>query len=363
MGDVKLAGVMGLFLGSAVAPALLIALLGGRRRGRRRDRRARAPRRGARRRSRSARSSRSARCVAVFARRSRSSISTPNTFSTKAPRVSAPIPPCERSAPDSKHVTSDATSHSIPPEPKREPRPPRRQRTSSAWTSSPASSRPCRRASTASILAERAAALPLPADTMRDGEVIDGDALAEALRELFAGSGLGKRVRVGVANQRTVLRTLELPPVTDQKELAAAVAFQAQDQVPMPLSNAVLDFHPLGIVDTPAGPRQRVVLVAAQRDMVETPARRGPQRRPDPRGRRPLGLRADPLALPADPEQARPRPLPERRRPHQPRDRRGHDLPLHPRRRQRPRGHGGRARRAPQHRRSPRRARCSPRST
>jgi type IV pilus assembly protein PilM len=37
----------------------------------------------------------------------------------------------------------------------------------------------------------------------------------------------------------------------------------------MPLSNAVLDFHPLGIVDTPAGPRQRVVLVAAQRDMIE----------------------------------------------------------------------------------------------
>ncbi len=37
----------------------------------------------------------------------------------------------------------------------------------------------------------------------------------------------------------------------------------------MPLNNAVLDFHPLGIVDTPSGPRQRVVLVAAQRDMVE----------------------------------------------------------------------------------------------
>ena len=81
---------------------------------------------------------------------------------------------------------------------------------------------------------------------MRDGEVIDEVALAEALRELFAEHNLGKRVRVGVANQRTVLRTLELPPVTDQKELAAAVTFQAQDQVPMPLSNAVLDFHPLG---------------------------------------------------------------------------------------------------------------------
>jgi type IV pilus assembly protein PilM len=120
-----------------------------------------------------------------------------------------------------------------------------------------------------SIVAEQAASLALPGDAVRDGEVVDEDALSEVLRELFAKSGLGKRVRVGVANQRTVLRTLELPPVTDHKELAAAVSFQAQDQVPMPLSNAVMDFHPLGIVDTPAGPRQRVVLVAAQRDMIE----------------------------------------------------------------------------------------------
>jgi len=120
-----------------------------------------------------------------------------------------------------------------------------------------------------SIVAERAATMPLEAGTVREGEVIDQEALAEVLRELFRESGLSKTVRIGIANQRTVLRTLELPPVTDGKELAAAVQFQAQEQVPMPLNNAVLDFHPLGIVDTPAGPRQRVVLVAAQRDMVE----------------------------------------------------------------------------------------------
>jgi type IV pilus assembly protein PilM len=119
------------------------------------------------------------------------------------------------------------------------------------------------------ILIERAAALPLPADTVRDGEVLDEGALGEALQELFARSGLSKRVRIGVANQRTVLRTLELPPVTDPKELAAAVNFQAQEQVPMPLGNAVMDFHALGIIDTPSGPRQRAVLVAAQRDMIE----------------------------------------------------------------------------------------------
>ncbi|HEY2181776.1 MAG TPA: pilus assembly protein PilM [Solirubrobacteraceae bacterium] len=120
-----------------------------------------------------------------------------------------------------------------------------------------------------SIRAERAVVKPLDADVIREGEVVDVEALGEALRELFAEGGLDKRVRLGIANQRSVMRTIELPPVTDRKELAAAVAFQAQDEVPMPLANAVLDFHPLGVSDTPDGPRQRVVLVAAQRDMVE----------------------------------------------------------------------------------------------
>src|SRR5439155_4299162 len=119
------------------------------------------------------------------------------------------------------------------------------------------------------IVAEHGVALPLPSDTVREGDVVDQPVVSETLRELFTGSRMGKRVRVGVANQRTVMRTLELPPLSDRKELAAAVRFQAQDQVPMPLTNAVLDFHPLGVVDTPGGPRQKVVLVAAQRDMIE----------------------------------------------------------------------------------------------
>ena len=120
-----------------------------------------------------------------------------------------------------------------------------------------------------SIQVQKAAGAALPPDTMREGEVLDGTALADTLREMFRDSKLDKRVRIGVANQRTVLRTLELPPLTDRKELATAVRFQAEDQVPMPLDNAVLDFHALGVIDTPAGPRQRVIVVAAQRDMVE----------------------------------------------------------------------------------------------
>ncbi|HEX4837742.1 MAG TPA: type IV pilus assembly protein PilM [Solirubrobacteraceae bacterium] len=134
-----------------------------------------------------------------------------------------------------------------------------------------------------SILVQRAAGASLPADTIREGEVLDGNAVSETLREMFREARLDKRVRVGVANQRTVLRTLELPPITDRKELVTAVRFQAEDQVPMPLENAVLDFHALGVIDTPAGPRQRVIVVAAQRDMVEhlLAAVRGAGLRPD----------------------------------------------------------------------------------
>ncbi len=119
------------------------------------------------------------------------------------------------------------------------------------------------------VTVKHAAGAPLPADIVREGEVLDEGVLAETLRELFKDGDLDRRVRLGVANQRTVLRTLDLPPVDDRKEIEAAVRFQAQEQVPMPLSNAVLDFHALGIVETPEGPRQRVVLVAAQRDMIQ----------------------------------------------------------------------------------------------
>ena len=116
---------------------------------------------------------------------------------------------------------------------------------------------------------ERAAAVTLAAGVVRDGEVVDVATLAGALRELFAEHKLGRRVRIGVANQRIVMRTLNLPPLTDAKEIASAVRFQAQEHIPMPLEQAILEHHSLGIVETADGPRTRVVVVAARRDMID----------------------------------------------------------------------------------------------
>lgn len=119
------------------------------------------------------------------------------------------------------------------------------------------------------VAVERAACARLAPDVVRDGEVADVDALAETLKELFAEHKLGRRVRVGLANQRIVMRTVEFPPLKDAKQLASAVRFQAQDHIPMPLDQAILEHHSLGLVETPDGPRTRVVLVAARRDVVE----------------------------------------------------------------------------------------------
>jgi type IV pilus assembly protein PilM len=117
---------------------------------------------------------------------------------------------------------------------------------------------------------EQAAVAPLPPGIMRDGEVADVDGLSDALRELYrANKGLDKRVRVGLANQKIVVRVIDLPYLEDANEIAAAVRFHAQDQLPMPLEHAVLDYQPLDVVTDDAGRRQRVLLVAARREMVE----------------------------------------------------------------------------------------------
>ena len=112
---------------------------------------------------------------------------------------------------------------------------------------------------------------PLPPGAFREGEVTDAEALSQALKQLFSEHSLPKRVRLGVANQRVVVRTMRLPPIEDAKELEAAIRFQAQDQIPMPLENAVLDWRVEGLRMAANGERQlEVVVVAARLDMINS---------------------------------------------------------------------------------------------
>jgi type IV pilus assembly protein PilM len=120
-----------------------------------------------------------------------------------------------------------------------------------------------------SITVKKGAVAELRPGILRDGEVQDVVALSDELRTLFADNNLGTRVRLGVANQRIVVRTLDLPVLADEKALEEAVRISAPDHIPVPIDEAVLDFQPLGVVETPAGPRTRVVIVAVRRDMID----------------------------------------------------------------------------------------------
>jgi type IV pilus assembly protein PilM len=118
------------------------------------------------------------------------------------------------------------------------------------------------------VVAERVAGRPLPPGLMRDGLVIEPERLAGELKQLFAEHRFSKRVRVGLATPRTVLRVIDLPPL-DEKDIRAALIMQAQERIPMPLDRAVMDFQTVGLVDTPEGQRMRVIVVVTERDGVE----------------------------------------------------------------------------------------------
>lgn len=109
----------------------------------------------------------------------------------------------------------------------------------------------------------------LPSGVFRDGEVSDPEGLGEALKDLFGRNKLSRNVRLGLASQRVAVRTLQLPAIEDQKELGTAVEFQSQDQIPMPLDQAVLDWQVVGESFGDNGQRfLDVVVVAARRDAV-----------------------------------------------------------------------------------------------
>jgi type IV pilus assembly protein PilM len=118
------------------------------------------------------------------------------------------------------------------------------------------------------IIAERVAAHPLPPGLMRDGLVTDPDRLASELKSFFSEHNFSKRVRVGLATPRTVLRVIDLPPLED-KDIRTALVMQAQERIPMPLDRAVMDFHKVGLVDTAEGQRLRVIVVVTEREGVD----------------------------------------------------------------------------------------------
>lgn len=105
---------------------------------------------------------------------------------------------------------------------------------------------------------------PLPPGAAGDSEVIDPDAVALALRQLWVDAKFStKRVVLGLGNRRILVRDHKVP-LLPLDQIRQALPFQVQEMLPVPVDEAVLDFYPLAQEDDQA----RGLLVVAVSDMV-----------------------------------------------------------------------------------------------
>jgi type IV pilus assembly protein PilM len=112
---------------------------------------------------------------------------------------------------------------------------------------------------------------PLEHGIVVGGELRDPEGLAVALKEFFTRNKLPRRgVRLGIANNRIGVRTFEVIGIEDPKQLANAVRFRAQEVLPIPIEEAVLDYQVLEeSVNDEGQPVRRVMLVVAYRELVD----------------------------------------------------------------------------------------------
>ncbi|WP_248147620.1 pilus assembly protein PilM [Microbacterium aoyamense] len=107
--------------------------------------------------------------------------------------------------------------------------------------------------------------VPLPAGAAKDSEVLDADAVAVALRQLWSQTGIkSRKVVLGIGSRRVLVREFSTPTMSLEL-IKASLPYQVQDLLPVPANQAVLDFYP---VAESAG-QVHGLLVAAVSETVE----------------------------------------------------------------------------------------------
>lgn len=120
----------------------------------------------------------------------------------------------------------------------------------------------------AGITLERFGQVVLPEGAIVDGQVVEQGPVADCIRQLWSATGLShKRVVLGVANHKVIVRRIELPSM-DPAELRRSLPFQVAEILPMAVEQAVLDFFPLQEVVREEGAVLAGLLVAADRETV-----------------------------------------------------------------------------------------------
>jgi type IV pilus assembly protein PilM len=101
------------------------------------------------------------------------------------------------------------------------------------------------------------------------GEIVEPELFAQDIRPLVLRHSLrGRRVHLAVSNKKVVVRTVDMPDLPED-EVLSAVQLQAQEYIPIPIEDTVLDAQLLRrVTDADGATHQEVLLVAAQKNMI-----------------------------------------------------------------------------------------------
>ena len=108
----------------------------------------------------------------------------------------------------------------------------------------------------------------LPDGAVRSGEVREVNTVAAAIRRLWSAGGFkSKQVVLGIGNQRVLARDLTVPKASIT-QIRESLPFQVQDMLPVPVSEALLDFYPISESESDHGPVVNGLLIAAIKESV-----------------------------------------------------------------------------------------------
>jgi type IV pilus assembly protein PilM len=107
---------------------------------------------------------------------------------------------------------------------------------------------------------------PLPPDSIVDGAIIDGAAVADAVRRLFDARNIRtKDVAASLSGNAVIVKKITLPVMTEA-ELAESIYFEAEQYIPFDIQDVNLDYQVLEA--DPAKGNMDVLLVAAKKEKI-----------------------------------------------------------------------------------------------
>jgi type IV pilus assembly protein PilM len=110
---------------------------------------------------------------------------------------------------------------------------------------------------------------PLPPDSIVDGAIIDGTAVADAIRRLFATNAFkSKEVAASLSGNAVIVKKINLPVMTEA-ELGESIFWEAEQYIPFDVQDVNLDYQ---IVDPGTSEHSKgtmdVLLVAAKKEKI-----------------------------------------------------------------------------------------------